>query len=372
MQTDYVKGDDRPIIRDQLTRGRATIPLSSNDTVHLYIEDPEGEIFIADQATIADRPESRVEYEMDGGWPLEGTYLGRWVINYDDGGTQTVPNGSPKEITVWDTLNRDADVRDYDDPDISVSNVWTDHLGANTAQAVTVGSPLDLGGNDISGIGSADAESLNAGSAEISGQTAATENWVESSADVSSLNGLTFDDVTGDSRYYTINSGNGTEYFKLVSLKDKSSGTNGGGAIRCQLHFAEGRGGSPIRTVDFYIFAKGDAFSAEYTDYGQHFRNDNVDFVVTEDPGDGSATDHQYHVYVRADTFLATGVSVTPGQWFGSHDWQAGLSETDLIGTTVYDTGAQEPDRVVRAGEMYSSGDRVATREWVQNNFQSK
>ncbi|WP_126665226.1 hypothetical protein [Haloterrigena salifodinae] len=144
MHTDYAKGDDRPIIRDQLTRGRATIPLGPNDTVQLYVEDPEGEIFINDVATIEDRPESEVKYEMDGGWPLAGTYEAEWVINYSDGGTQTVPNGSPKEIHVREILDRQADVREYDDPNLSLENLQVDSIGANTASGVTVGSPLDV------------------------------------------------------------------------------------------------------------------------------------------------------------------------------------------------------------------------------------
>ncbi|MFC6766024.1 hypothetical protein [Natrinema soli] len=161
MYTHYARGDDRPVIHDQLTRGRTPISLGADDTVHLYVEDPEGEIFIADQATVVDRPESRVEYEMNGGWPLAGTYKAEWVIEYVDGGTRTVPSGSPKEIPVREILDRQADVREYDDPDLTLENLWVNRLGANTASAVAVESPLDLERNDVTGIGHGEAESFS-------------------------------------------------------------------------------------------------------------------------------------------------------------------------------------------------------------------
>lgn len=196
----------------------------------------------------------------------------------------------------------------------------------------------------------------------------ATQTWVEDSAtaaDAAKFNDLSFDTVTGNARHHKLTSGSSTEYFKVCDLKDKSAGSAGSGGVEINIKFAEDRSQSPIRKLTLTAYASGSSYNAEFQDDGEYVSSGGIDFVITEDTGDGTDIDHQYHVYVRAKTYISTIVASKPGNWFGAHDWVTGLSGTDLTGSIVYDTDNLTPDRMIRAGDVYSNGSIVATQSWA-------
>lgn len=418
------EGDTRPTFEYKLTRNRAPLGLGEASEVRLYIADSgDGTLYVNTAVDIVDSANGEVAYTFTQNDVLPtGDHYAEFVVTYTDGSTQTVPNGGYVNISVNEPLDRNMDPAQADEPNLTVTTL--------TAEDVTATNSMTLNGNSVSTqpwvntqisdhealsnphSGSAaeswvntqigDHEALSnphSGSAsetwvsnnfnnysfsenygDLSGRSHgnedhdvnfASQGWVDSNYTTPSYVDIHVDNHVGEQRYYEINSGSAEEYFKLVTLKNKGSGTNGGGAANFKLNFSEDRGGSPTRTVELFVFAKGSNFNAEYTDNGQYTRSqdsEQLDLLITEDPGDGSDTDHQYHVYVRAATYTAAGVTVTPAQWFGSHDWQAKLDSTELTGSIVYDTQSQSPDRVMRVGDVTAHGPVTANGQLTANS----
>lgn len=192
----------------------------------------------------------------------------------------------------------------------------------------------------------------------LSGDTVATET--------------TFQNRVGDRRYQVLGLGDSEQYHKICNLKDPTEGTNGGGAVKATINFADNRGSTPITTTELHVFAKGDAFTAEFSRNGP-INSNPFDFVITEEDtgGAGDPADFQYYLYVKTETWVAIGVDIVPGEWFGTHDFiqsQHSLA-ADLPGSVVYDTATQTPDRTIRVGDIESNGELVATQTWANSNF---
>lgn len=164
----------------------------------------------------------------------------------------------------------------------------------------------------------------------------------------------------GDKLTVNLATGSSAEFVKLSSLKDKTEGSNGGGFARYRVNFAGGRGSQPTREIDLIASAKGSTLNAYHKEAGA-ISDAPFEFVVTEDPGDGTPTDAQYNVYLYIPEWAATTVEIVPSRWYGDHDVQTGLQETDLVGTIKYDTRDVEPDMPFRAGSISLNGGRAIT-----------
>jgi len=108
----YKVSDSRPAVDRRLTRGGERVDLSNANRVELYVDDGDGTVIVnRESGTIADREQAIVQYE----WGDElnaatGDYRVEWIVVFDDGAEQTVPERGFDRITLSRKHDRDQTV----------------------------------------------------------------------------------------------------------------------------------------------------------------------------------------------------------------------------------------------------------------------
>lgn len=171
------EGDTRPTLDYTLQRNGSIIDLRNADYVSLKVEDPENNaVYINVEASIVDSANGKVSYTLADNDHLPiGEYQAEFKIHWTDGGTQTVPHDGYIQIEVNRPIG-DVDPGEVDDPDITVTTVYTDNIAANSGTEITLRDIINADLNTITGLPDPTADSDAAHKAYVDTHTSDTNN----------------------------------------------------------------------------------------------------------------------------------------------------------------------------------------------------
>lgn len=201
-------------------------------------------------------------------------------------------------------------------------------------------------------VGELVADYLEAATVRKGGDDVATENWVESDAviDAARLGGLDRDQLVYNQRTLYIEAEGEIQYHKIADLDY----TDVKMYVRCD--FTEGINSTTTESWDAYVMVDDGTVDVEWREWGQSDQN-RAEIVVHDS---GSA----FHVYLRTSSWCRPRI-LTTNTGGAAYDLQTNVSSTD--GNEAYAMNDTSPNMYVQFGEVYSQGERVATRDWVSN-----
>lgn len=138
----YKQSDDTPSLEYSIRDARGeTVDLSDADEVRLYVDDGDRrdpELIVNDAVEIVDAPEGAVRYEWDDQLKAApGDYRLEWVVIWQDGSQQTDPVGGFYSLVISGTTAREHDPATFDDPDVSLTQLFADTIRPNTENSIT-------------------------------------------------------------------------------------------------------------------------------------------------------------------------------------------------------------------------------------------
>jgi len=166
----FKQGDSAPALETTLRDDDGNpIDLSDANSVTLYVDGggDNPSLIVNDTATISDAQSGEIKYEWGNQLGSEPeNYRLEYVIDWNDGDTQTIPDRGFETLVISDTTARNIGLANVDDPDASITTLFVDEIDANSGTEINVNATVDMQGNDIQTAGAVDADS-----ASISGQT---------------------------------------------------------------------------------------------------------------------------------------------------------------------------------------------------------